>query len=77
MSWIIIPLESIFPQKQDQPIFREEWREDLFYYLVSSLMVQVLAFLTFAERLMASGSGAQGHPVPKGYPGQFRHPFRG
>jgi sterol desaturase/sphingolipid hydroxylase (fatty acid hydroxylase superfamily) len=45
---LFIPVESIFPQKVDQPIFREEWREDLFYYLVSSLMVQVLTFLTFA-----------------------------
>jgi sterol desaturase/sphingolipid hydroxylase (fatty acid hydroxylase superfamily) len=45
---LFIPIESIFPRKSDQPIFREEWREDLFYYLVSSLMVQVLTFLTFA-----------------------------
>ncbi|MDB6109288.1 MAG: sterol desaturase [Pedosphaera sp.] len=45
---LFIPIESIFPQKGDQAIFREEWREDLFYYLVSSLMVQVLTFLTFA-----------------------------
>jgi sterol desaturase/sphingolipid hydroxylase (fatty acid hydroxylase superfamily) len=47
-GFLFIPIESIFPRKQDQPIFREEWREDLFYYLVSSLMVQVLTFLTFA-----------------------------
>ena len=45
---LFIPIESIFPRKADQPIFREEWREDLLYYLVSSLMVQVLTFLTFA-----------------------------
>lgn len=45
---LFIPIESIFPKKPDQPIFRTEWREDLFYYLVSSLMVQVLTFLTFA-----------------------------
>lgn len=45
---LFIPIESIFPRKEDQPIFREEWREDLFYYLVSSLMVQVLTYLTFA-----------------------------
>ncbi|MDB6022270.1 MAG: Fatty acid hydroxylase, partial [Pedosphaera sp.] len=45
---LFIPVEGIFPQKADQPIFRTEWREDLFYYLVSSLMVQVLTFLTFA-----------------------------
>lgn len=45
---LFIPLERIFPYKSDQEIFRPEWREDLFYYLVSSLMVQVLTFLTFA-----------------------------
>lgn len=45
---LFIPIESIFPRKTEQPIFREEWREDLLYYLVSSLMVQVLTFLTFA-----------------------------
>jgi len=45
---LFIPLETIFPKKVDQGMFRQEWREDLFYYLVSSLMVQVLTFLTFA-----------------------------
>jgi sterol desaturase/sphingolipid hydroxylase (fatty acid hydroxylase superfamily) len=44
---LFIPLERIFAHRNEQPIFREEWREDLFYYLVSSLMVQVLTFLTF------------------------------
>ena len=44
---LFIPLERIFARKDEQPIFREEWREDLFYYLVSSLLVQILTFLTF------------------------------
>ncbi|HTR41611.1 MAG TPA: sterol desaturase family protein [Pseudomonadales bacterium] len=46
-GFLFIPLERIFAHKDEQPIFREEWREDLFYYLVSSLMVQLLTFLTF------------------------------
>jgi sterol desaturase/sphingolipid hydroxylase (fatty acid hydroxylase superfamily) len=46
-GFLFIPLERFFSHKNEQPIFREEWREDLFYYLVSSLMVQVLTFLTF------------------------------
>jgi len=29
-------------------VFREEWREDIFYYLVSSLLIQVLTYLTLA-----------------------------
>jgi sterol desaturase/sphingolipid hydroxylase (fatty acid hydroxylase superfamily) len=46
-GFLFIPLERIFPNRREQPIFRAEWREDLFYYLVSSLMVQVLTFLSF------------------------------
>jgi sterol desaturase/sphingolipid hydroxylase (fatty acid hydroxylase superfamily) len=45
---LFIPVERIFPRKADQAIFRDDWREDLFYYLVSSLMVQILTYLTFA-----------------------------
>jgi sterol desaturase/sphingolipid hydroxylase (fatty acid hydroxylase superfamily) len=46
-GFLFIPLERFFPRREDQSIFREEWREDLFYYLVSSMLVQVLTFLTF------------------------------
>ena len=46
-GFLFIPLERIFAQWKEQPIFRTEWREDLFYYLVSSLLVQILTFLTF------------------------------
>lgn len=42
------PLERFFPHRRDQRLFRVDWREDLFYFLVSSMMVQVIAFLTFA-----------------------------
>lgn len=45
---LFIPVERIFPQRNEQPVFRDEWREDLFYYLVSSMLVQILTFLTFA-----------------------------
>jgi sterol desaturase/sphingolipid hydroxylase (fatty acid hydroxylase superfamily) len=43
-----VPVERLFPQSKGQVLLREEWREDLFYYLVSSLLVQVLTFLTLA-----------------------------
>jgi sterol desaturase/sphingolipid hydroxylase (fatty acid hydroxylase superfamily) len=46
-GFLFIPLERLFARNDEQSIFREEWREDLFYYLISSLMVQVLTFLTF------------------------------
>ena len=42
------PLERILPHRRAQRLFRIEWREDLFYYLISSMMVQALTFLAFA-----------------------------
>ncbi|QJB70669.1 sterol desaturase family protein [Parasphingorhabdus halotolerans] len=42
------PLERILPHRRAQRLFRIEWREDLFYYLVSSMMVQALTFLALA-----------------------------
>jgi sterol desaturase/sphingolipid hydroxylase (fatty acid hydroxylase superfamily) len=45
---LFIPVERLVPRSPDQIVFRDEWREDLFYYLVSSLMIQVLTFLTLA-----------------------------
>jgi sterol desaturase/sphingolipid hydroxylase (fatty acid hydroxylase superfamily) len=46
-GFLFVPVERLFPRFATQPVFRDEWREDLFYYLVSSMMVQVLTFLTF------------------------------
>jgi sterol desaturase/sphingolipid hydroxylase (fatty acid hydroxylase superfamily) len=45
---LFVPLERLFARRPEQHLFREEWREDLFYYLVSSLLVQVLTFLSMA-----------------------------
>lgn len=45
---LFIPIERMFAHRAEQPVFRTEWREDLFYFLVSSLLVQVLTYLTFA-----------------------------
>ena len=47
-GFLFIPIERLFAQNRTQEIFRDEWREDLFYYLVSSLFVQVLTYLTLA-----------------------------
>ncbi len=46
-GFLFIPLERMFARRPEQDVFREEWREDLFYYLVSSMLVQMLTFLTF------------------------------
>src|SRR5688500_4723254 len=45
---LFVPLERLFARRREQHLFRDEWREDLFYYLVSSLFVQVLTFLSMA-----------------------------
>ncbi|WP_114953539.1 sterol desaturase family protein [Sphingosinicella terrae] len=42
------PLERVAPHREEQRLFRVEWREDLFYFLVSSMLVQAITFLTFA-----------------------------
>ncbi|RYE74005.1 MAG: sterol desaturase family protein, partial [Oxalobacteraceae bacterium] len=56
------PIERAFPRHGAQRLFRTEWREDLFYYLVSSMMVQVLTFLAFApsKMVMAHTGGFEG-----------------
>ena len=47
-GFLFIPLERFAPHWKEQTVLRTEWREDLFYYLVSSLLVQVLTYLTLA-----------------------------
>lgn len=42
------PIERMFPHKREQRLFRPEWREDLFYYLISSMLVQIITFLSLA-----------------------------
>lgn len=48
---LFVPLEKIFGRLSDQPLFRSEWREDLFYFLLSSVLVQSLAFLSLAPSM--------------------------
>lgn len=52
LGTIFIPIERLF-KKREQPIFRGEWREDLFYFFVSSLFVQSLAYLSLTPSLVA------------------------
>lgn len=47
-GFMFAPIERIFPHRRDQRLFRIEWREDLFYYLISSMMVQIFTFLALA-----------------------------
>lgn len=47
---LFVPLEKLFG-RLNQPLFRSEWREDLFYFLLGSLLVQSLAFLSLAPSM--------------------------
>lgn len=50
MGIVFVPVERLLGQRE-QPIFRYEWREDLLYFLISSLLVQVLTYLSLAPAL--------------------------
>ncbi|MFT3882584.1 MAG: sterol desaturase family protein [Gemmatales bacterium] len=45
---LFVPLERLFPKMREQRVFRTEWREDLFYYFISSMLVQIISFITLA-----------------------------
>ncbi|MCL4106825.1 UNVERIFIED_CONTAM: hypothetical protein GTU68_046219 [Idotea baltica] len=51
LGTIFIPIERLF-RKHDQPIFRNEWREDVFYFFVSALFVQSLAYLSLTPSMV-------------------------
>ena len=54
-SAIFIPIERLL-RKVDQPILRYEWREDLMYFLVSTMLVQILTFLSLAPSMSVLGA---------------------
>lgn len=56
------PIERLFPRRREQRLFRQEWREDLFYYLLSSMLVQLITFLALAPSgfINASTGGLAG-----------------
>ena len=51
------PLERFVPHRGEQRLFRPECREDLFYYLVSSMLVQLITFLTLAPSSYLNAQG--------------------
>lgn len=50
-GFLFIPLEKLFGRLTRQPLFRDEWREDLFYFLISSVFVQTLTLFTLAPSM--------------------------
>ncbi len=55
-GFMFAPLERWVPHRRDQRLFRTEWREDLFYFLVSSMFVQMLGFLALAPSQIINDS---------------------
>jgi len=50
LGLVFVPVERVLG-KGEQPIFRTDWREDLLYFLIGSLMVQGLTFLSLSPSL--------------------------
>lgn len=55
-GFMFAPLERLLPHRREQRLFRTEWREDLFYFLVSSMFVQLLGFLALAPSEIINAS---------------------
>ncbi|MEO5492624.1 MAG: sterol desaturase family protein [Sphingomonas sp.] len=52
------PIERFWPHNKDQRLFRTEWREDLFYYLISSMLVQIFTYLALAPSSVINANTA-------------------
>ncbi len=46
MAVIFIPIEMVFPKRDEQPRFHEEWRTDLIYFVISHLFIQFFGVIT-------------------------------
>jgi lathosterol oxidase len=45
MAIIFIPIEMVWPKRPEQDRFHEEWRTDLFYFVISHLFIQFFSVL--------------------------------
>lgn len=45
-SAVYIPLERLFARRPEQPTFRREWRVDLTYFFLNTLLIQITSVLT-------------------------------
>jgi sterol desaturase/sphingolipid hydroxylase (fatty acid hydroxylase superfamily) len=55
-GFMFAPIERFFPHRREQRLFRVEWREDLFYYLVSTMFVQIFSFLALAPQAIVNAN---------------------
>lgn len=66
---VFIPIERLF-KKVDQPILRYEWREDLLYFLVSTLFVQTLTYISLAPSLAVLATTGWANTIRNGIASQ-------
>ncbi len=64
-GFMFAPIERFWPHRAGQRLFRIEWREDLFYFLVSTMMVQLFAFLALAPQADRQCPDQRLGPVPR------------
>ncbi len=46
MAIIFIPIEMVFPKRENQDRFHTEWRTDLIYFTISHLLIQFFGVIT-------------------------------
>ncbi len=51
-SAVFVPIERMFARRPEQPILRREWRTDLAYFFVSSVLLQVTTLLTMGPAMV-------------------------
>ena len=58
---IFIPIELFLPKRPEQTKFHEEWRTDLLYFVISHLLIQIMAVLIQLPAVkLFSGIGLSG-----------------
>ncbi len=62
-GFLFVPLEKLFSGDRPQPLFRYEWREDLLYFLISSLLIQIMAFISLAPTMAVLEHAALWQPL--------------
>ena len=51
-SAVYIPLERIFAKHPEQPTLRKEWRVDLTYFFLNTLLIQIMSLLTIQPAMV-------------------------
>ncbi|NQV35056.1 MAG: sterol desaturase family protein [Phycisphaeraceae bacterium] len=51
-SVVYIPLECLFAKHPEQPTFRKEWRVDVTYFFLNTLLIQITSLLTMSPAMI-------------------------